>query len=55
MDLKIQRKVSLTIIGIGVALLVYMVVVESELGALPLLLLVVGTAWYMKTRLKAGS
>jgi hypothetical protein len=35
---------------IGVALLIYMVTVEDEPGALPLLLIVVGSGWYLITR-----
>ncbi len=42
-------------IAIGAVLLVYMVTVESEPGAIPLLLLVAGTAWLFLTRAKIRS
>ena len=36
---------SLLVIGVAVAVLIYMVAVEGEPGALPLLLLVLGIGW----------
>jgi hypothetical protein len=41
---------SLVILTIGLVLLVYMIRVESEPGALPLLLIVIGAGWYVATR-----
>jgi hypothetical protein len=40
------------VIAIAVALLVYMISVEGELGALPLLLLVLGIGWLAIARLR---
>ncbi|HEX2052595.1 MAG TPA: hypothetical protein VHJ78_02570 [Actinomycetota bacterium] len=40
---------------LGVVLLIYMVTVESEPGAIPLLLIVVGGAWYLITRARVRS
>lgn len=42
-------------VALGVVLLAYMVVVESEPGAIPLLLIVLGSAWYVVTRRRARS
>ena len=38
------------IILIGIALLAYMIVVESEPGLIPLLVIVAGIAWYLGAR-----
>lgn len=35
---------------IGVTLMVYMIIVEREPGAIPLLLIVLGIGWYFVTR-----
>lgn len=43
---------SMVLIAIAVALLIYMVTVEGELGALPLLLLVSGIAWLAVAQLR---
>ena len=43
----------LLVIGLGAVLLVFMVVTEDEPGALPLLLLLVGTIWYFVARSRA--
>lgn len=40
---------------IGIALLIFMIVVEDEPGALPLALILVGTGWYFYTRYKDRS
>ena len=49
----IQAVISALTIVLGVALLVYMVAVESEPGAIPLLLIAVGTGWLLVTRRRA--
>lgn len=54
MKLKTQKTASLLILGIGLVLLVYMVTVEGEPGALPLLLILLGGGWYAITRLRTG-
>ena len=43
---------SMLLIAIAVALLIYMIAVEGELGALPLLLLGSGIAWLAVARLR---
>jgi fatty acid desaturase len=40
---------SIVIMIIGFALMVYMIVVESEPGALPLLLVLIGMSWFFIT------
>ena len=47
---KVHALLSVLTILIGVALLIYMVTVEDEPGAVPLLLIVVGSGWYLVTR-----
>jgi len=47
---KVHALLSALTVLIGVALLIYMVTVEDEPGALPLLLIVVGSGWYLITR-----
>ena len=46
---------SLIIVGLGVVLLIYMISVESEPGAIPLLLIVVGAGWYFIMRTRSQS
>lgn len=41
-----QKIASLAVVAIGLILLVMMVLVEDEFGALPLALIVGGGAWY---------
>jgi hypothetical protein len=47
---RVHALLSALTVLIGVALLIYMVTVEDEPGALPLLLIVVGSGWYFVTR-----
>ena len=42
-----QKIISIFIIIIGFALLIYMIKVENEPGALPLLLILLGIGWFM--------
>lgn len=42
-----QKILSVILIFAGVTLLTYMVIVEGEPGALPLLVLITGTAWLL--------
>lgn len=53
--LKVQSRIALTILVIGVALMIFMITTESEPGALPLLLVLVGTGWYLLTRRRMRS
>lgn len=39
-------------IAVGAVLMTYMVLVESEPGAIPLLLIVVGIGWYVAGRVR---
>lgn len=49
-----QKILSLALIAVGVALLVMMILVEDEFGALPLAL-IVGGAWYGSLWLRGKS
>jgi len=46
---------SVLTIVLGIALLVFMIIVENEPGAIPLLLIVIGTGWYFLTRYRLRS
>lgn len=50
-----QQKLSLIVIALGLVLLAYMVTVESEPGAIPLAMIVLGSAWHLVARAKARS
>ncbi len=50
--LKRHKLISILMIVIGIALMTFMVIVEDEPGAIPLLLIVMGTGWYFVTRSK---
>lgn len=45
-----QARIALSLVGVGLVLLGYMVAVEGEPGALPLALVVGGTVWYLLAR-----
>lgn len=47
--LNMHKFLSIILTFIGIVLLTYMVIVESEPGALPLLLIVVGAGWFFIT------
>lgn len=53
--LKMQTMLSVLLIVIGTLLLVYMIVVESEPGAIPLILILLGVGWYFILRYKVRS
>lgn len=53
--LKLYKLLSVLTIVIGTVLLIYMIVVESEPGALPLLMIIMGTGWYFITRTRIRS
>ena len=46
-------RLALLAVAIGVALMTYMVLVEDEPGAVPLVLIVLGAAWYVIARIRA--
>ncbi len=50
--LKNSRTGSIITILLAIALLVYMITVEGELGALPLLLMLTGCIWFTVTQLQ---
>ncbi|PAU92762.1 hypothetical protein CK503_14820 [Aliifodinibius salipaludis] len=50
--LKMHSLLSILTIVLGTVLLIFMIVVEGEPGAIPLMLLVVGIVWYFITRYK---
>lgn len=52
---KIHTVLSTLTIVIGVVLMIYMVTVESEPGAIPLLLVVVGAGWLLIARARIRS
>lgn len=47
---KINRIGSILTIGLGIVLLIYMITVEGEPGALPLFLIAIGTVWFFINR-----
>lgn len=47
--LKLYKLISALIIAVGALLMIYMISVESEPGAVPLLLLITGTGGYLLT------
>lgn len=49
------RKRSLILITMGVVLLVFMIVVEDEPGAVPLIFILAGTVWYLIINYKIRS
>ena len=55
MNQKMHSLLSVLTTVVGVLLLIYMVLVEDEPGAIPLLLIVVGIGWYFITRSKIDS
>lgn len=50
--LKVHRLASATVLAIGLALMTMMILVESEPGLLPLLMVVGGGAWLLATQLR---
>ena len=50
--LKIYKILSALTILFGAALLIYMIIVEDEFGALPLFLIILGTAWLIKNQVQ---
>lgn len=53
--LKKHSLLPVLIIIIGFGLLLFMIVVEDEPGAIPLLLIIAGTVWLLTIRSKARS
>ncbi len=53
--LRVQSLLSLLTLAIGVALMIFMMYTESEPGAIPLLLIVLGIGWFLVTRIRVRS
>ena len=53
--LRLHKLLSVITIVIGFVLLMYMVLVEGEPGAIPMLLIAGGTGWYFMTRARMKS
>lgn len=51
----IHKALSLLITTVGFLLMTFMVIVEDEPGAMPLLLIVFGAVWYVLTRSRIRS
>ncbi len=54
-SLRLHKIISILTIVIGVVLMIYMISVESEPGAIPLLLILLGAGWYLVTRVRSQS
>ena len=50
--LKTNKIISSLITILGIALIIYMVNIEGELGALPLFLVIAGIVWFFVTQYK---
>lgn len=48
--LNIQKIISALVVLTGILLLIFMITVEDEPGAIPLLLIITGTVWYFFIR-----
>lgn len=48
--LRLHKIISIAITLVGIAMMIVMMVVENEPGALSLLLIVVGAGWYLVAR-----
>lgn len=53
--LKISRLLSIITVAIGILLLTYMILVEDEPGAIPLMLITLGFGGFLVTRFKTPS
>jgi hypothetical protein len=52
---RVHRILSAVIVLFGVVLLVYMISVEGEPGGIPLLMVALGTGWYVITQARTRS
>ena len=52
--LKVQQSLSALTIVIGFVLMSGKIYADSEPGAIPILLVVLGTGWYLVARVRAG-
>lgn len=51
-NLRINPHLSLLMITPGIILLAYMILIEDEPGAIPLLMAIIGICWYIVTKRK---
>ncbi len=51
--LKVQKMLSALIVAVGFVLMSGKIYAESEPGAIPILLVVLGTGWYLLARTRA--
>lgn len=49
-NLKLHVTLSLVVIAVGLALMAFKIYADSEPGAIPLALVLLGTGWYFLTR-----
>ncbi|NND71550.1 MAG: hypothetical protein HKN43_08215 [Rhodothermales bacterium] len=50
----VHSLLSMVTISAGAVLMIFMIVAEDEPGAIPLLMIVLGAAWYLASTKKAG-
>jgi hypothetical protein len=50
---RVHRTLSILILAVGLVLMVGKIYADSEPGAIPLMLIVLGSAWYLITRVRA--
>lgn len=48
----VQRTLSILLMTIGLILMIFMITVEDEPGAIPLFMILTGIVWFYKTRLR---
>ncbi|OAN61081.1 hypothetical protein A8B79_06305 [Balneola sp. EhC07] len=48
----VQRTLSIVLITVGLMLMIFMITVEDEPGAIPLFMILSGIVWFYKTRLR---
>lgn len=48
----VQRTLSIVIMTVGLALMIFMITVEDEPGAIPLFMILSGIVWFFMIRLK---
>jgi hypothetical protein len=51
-NLKINRLLSMVVLILGSLLITYMIIVEDELGAIPLFLIITGIIWFVMNELR---
>lgn len=48
----VQRTLSILLMTVGLVLMIFMITVEDEPGAIPLFMILSGIVWFFKTQLK---